>query len=356
MNHPSAKHLWERLNTSALLRFLLLFACGWAIVQVLAYFESVVVIFISATLLAFLLSYPVRWLKRFIPHGWAVGLVFLSSLILIVAGTATVGLVAASQGQSLIESIVTFINSLAPLLGRLETYLQSRNLYIDLHVVGERFRDQLLLGLTSGFSLVQVILANLINLLFTAVISFFMLLDGDRLWNFTLKLVPVSLRESFTITIQRNLQGFFWGQLLLCFFFTSSAFVVFLLLQVPFPLLLSVIVGVLDLIPGIGATLGISLVFLILLSQSVWLSLKVLVACVVLQQVQENLLMPRIMQNSLNINPVLMFFSLLVGARVAGVLGIFLAIPIAGVIVSLFEIEEMKARSPDVVAHHVSSR
>jgi len=48
------------------------------------------------------------------------------------------------------------------------------------------------------------------------------------------------------------------------------------------------------------------------------------------------------MQGSVNINPVVIFFALLVGARVAGLLG-FLAIPIAGVIVSLFEIDEMKA-------------
>jgi predicted PurR-regulated permease PerM len=48
------------------------------------------------------------------------------------------------------------------------------------------------------------------------------------------------------------------------------------------------------------------------------------------------------MQGSLNLNPVVMFFALLVGARVAGLLGIFLAIPIAGVIISLFEVDEMK--------------
>jgi predicted PurR-regulated permease PerM len=51
------------------------------------------------------------------------------------------------------------------------------------------------------------------------------------------------------------------------------------------------------------------------------------------------------MQGSLNLNPVVMFFALLVGARVAGLLGIFLAIPIAGVIISLFEVDEMKGES-----------
>lgn len=107
-------------------------------------------------------------------------------------------------------------------------------------------------------------------------------------------------------------------------------------------LVLAAIAGIFDLIPGIGATLGIGLVALILLPQGIWLSLKVLVSCILLQQVEENLLMPRIMQDSLNLNPVVMFFALLVGARVAGLLGIFLAIPVAGVIIGLFEVDEMK--------------
>ncbi|HEY9729788.1 MAG TPA: AI-2E family transporter, partial [Chroococcales cyanobacterium] len=62
----------------------------------------------------------------------------------------------------------------------------------------------------------------------------------------------------------------------------------------------------------------------------------------ILQQIQDNLISPRVMQNSVNVNPVVIFFALLVGARVAGILGIFIAIPIAGVLVDLLEIDEMK--------------
>jgi len=57
------------------------------------------------------------------------------------------------------------------------------------------------------------------------------------------------------------------------------------MLQVPFPLILSVVVEIFNTMPGIGATLGIGIVSLIVLSQSVWLTLKVLGACIVLQQV-----------------------------------------------------------------------
>jgi predicted PurR-regulated permease PerM len=170
-----------------------------------------------------------------------------------------------------------------------------------------------------------------------------MLLNGERLWHFVLKLFPEHLRDQMTSAIQRNFLGFFWGRLILSVFFGVSTFIVFLILQVPYTLILATIAGVFDLIPGIGATLGISIVALIVLPQGIWLSIKVLVGCILLQQVEENLLMPRIMQGSLNINPVVMFFALLIGARVAGLLGVFLAVPIAGVIISLFGMDELKA-------------
>jgi predicted PurR-regulated permease PerM len=178
-----------------------------------------------------------------------------------------------------------------------------------------------------------------------AVVAFFMLLDGQRLWSFILKIVPRNHRNRFALIVKRKFLGFVRGQLTLMLFLISSTLIVFLVLQVPFSLVLATIIGVFDTIPGIGATLGVSIVFLIVLSQSVWLAIKVLIACIVLQQIQDNLIAPRVMQGSLNVNPVVIFFALLVGARVAGLLGIFLAIPITGVIVSLFEIDEMKAET-----------
>ena len=151
-----------------------------------------------------------------------------------------------------------------------------------------------------------------------------MMLDGAQIWWWLLEHVPIRNKQRFNEVIQKNLLGFFWGRLLLSIFFGVSAFFVFLLLQVPFPLVLAVIVGVFDLIPGIGATLGIGLVCILLLSQSVWLSIQVLVSCVALQQVEENVLLPHINERFPGYQPGWScFFALIVGATVAGVLGMF---------------------------------
>lgn len=355
MSEPHAKHLWDRLSNLALVRFLLLFASGWALVQLLAYFEGVIVIFSFAAIIAFLLSYPVQWLRRFLPHGVAVGLVFLISLVIIGGFTTTVGLAILSQGQQLIlKSVPDFLTYITSLVDQTEKYLHARNIQVDFRSIEERLQNQAIafIGTSIGTSIAtsQILLDYLVKFILIEVVAFFMLLDGEKVWLFILKIVPKHLQNKFTIVVQRNFLGFFRGQLVLAALLSAATFIVLLILQVPFSLFLSAIAGIFDLIPGIGATLGVIIICLFLLPQGIWLTLKVLVACIVIQQIQDNLVAPRIMQNSLNLNPVLVFFSLLVGYRLAGLLGVFLSIPIAGVVVSFFEIKDMKAVDRDKIS------
>lgn len=104
--------------------------------------------------------------------------------------------------------------------------------------------------------------------------------------------------------------------------------------------------AILDTIPGIGATLGVIVISLITIVQGGWIdAIKVVIISIILQQIQDNYIAPKVMGNTVNLNPVIVFFALMVGAKIAGIIGIFLSIPVAGVIVSLLEIDEMKSDS-----------
>ncbi|MEM7794145.1 MAG: AI-2E family transporter [Cyanobacteria bacterium P01_C01_bin.118] len=345
---PSLEKLqtvFAQLDNSTLVRFLLLLASGWAVIQVLTYFEIVVVIFVISIILAFLLSYPVRWCKRILPHSIAVFVVFMVALVLVGGLVTTLTLAVISQGQGLLENGTDFLNSLLPVIEQIEARLQQWNVQVDLQTLGEQLQQQAAVLLRSGLGLLQALLENFINGILIAVVTFFMMLDGPKLWRLILKAVPQYQRQRLTLVIQQNLLGFFWGRLLLSIFFAISTFIVFWLLKIPYALVLAVIAGLFDLIPGIGATLGVGVVGLLLLSQGIGMAIQSVVVCILLQQVEENVLLPHVMRDSLNINPVVMFFALIVGLRIAGLLGLFLAIPIAGVIVSLVDIDELKGHS-----------
>ncbi|MBW4539657.1 MAG: AI-2E family transporter [Myxacorys chilensis ATA2-1-KO14] len=338
-----SKHqpLWSQISTNALVRFLLFFASGWAFVALFQYFEYVIFVFTFSAVLALLLNYPMRYLERFVGRSLALGLVITLSLITIIVLVIAIGLTLTNQVQQLATLLLESLNAANNPLDQLRSELAARNIPLNLDAIEAQIRDAFVFGLNWAVGSLPILLQNYVTFIIVLVVAFFMLIDGPKLWQLVLKLVPAQNRSRFSRAVQRNFVGFLRGQLLISFLLSVATFLAFALFQVPFSFLLAVTVGVFDLIPGIGATLGVSFVCLIILVQSGWLTaLKVLAVCVVLQQLQDNFVSPRVMQSTVHLNPVVVFFALLVGTRVSGLLGIFLGIPIAGVIVSLLEIEE----------------
>ncbi|OLP16914.1 AI-2E family transporter [Leptolyngbya sp. 'hensonii'] len=339
--------LWDRISTSSLVRFLLFFTSGWALVTLLEYFEYVIFTFTIAAILALLLNYPVRYLERFLGRGAALGIVIVLSLVLVIVLLAGVSLTITTQLQQLVNQVVVAMSSSTTPLSQLQDWLIDRNVRLDLEPLAAQIRNALASSTGLLFSSLPSLLNSYITFIVILVVAFFMLIDGGNLWKLLLKLLPSKYRERFATAVQKNFLGFFQGQFLISAIHSGSIFIIFLVLQIPFALALAITSGVFNLIPGIGATLGITIVVLVILVQGGWLiALKVAIACVVLQQLQDNLLAPKIMQSTVHLNPVVVFFALLVGARIAGFLGVFLSVPIAGVIVSLLDIEEMQSGSP----------
>jgi predicted PurR-regulated permease PerM len=129
-----------------------------------------------------------------------------------------------------------------------------------------------------------------------------------------------------------NFQNFFISQILLGLFMVATLTPIFLTLQVPFALLFALLIGIAELIPFIGATLGIGLVTILVMLNSFWLAIRVAIAAIVMQQIKDNILAPRLMGEFIGLNPILIFIALLVGGQIAGVLGVIIAVPVAGTI------------------------
>jgi predicted PurR-regulated permease PerM len=339
---PAERHShWIRIDTNVLVRFLLLFASGWALVVLLQYFEYAIFVFTFSAILALLLNYPTQFLQRFVGRSAAFSLVIILSLIMIIVAVVAIGLTLSNQIQQLATLLLQTLNTANNPLDRLQHALAARNIPFNFDAIEAQVRNAFVFGVNWVVSSLPVLLQNYVTFIIILVVAFFMLIDGAKLWQLVLKLVPVRHRSRVSTAVQTNFVGFLRGQLLISLLLSVATFLVFALFQIPFPFLLAAIVGVFDLIPGIGATLGVSLVCFVILVQNGWLTaFKVLAVCIVLQQLQDNLLSPRVMQSTVHLSPVVVFFALLVGTRVSGLLGIFLAVPIAGVIVSLLNLEE----------------
>ncbi|MDP3013822.1 MAG: AI-2E family transporter, partial [Candidatus Subteraquimicrobiales bacterium] len=102
-----------------------------------------------------------------------------------------------------------------------------------------------------------------------------------------------------------------------------------LILGVDYAVLLGFIVGILNIIPYLGPIVGGTLAVIVALLESPMLALWVIVAMVVVQIIDGSIVSPRIVGETVNLHPVLIVFSLLIGARLFGFIGLLLAIPVA---------------------------
>ncbi|MEM6446172.1 MAG: AI-2E family transporter [Cyanobacteria bacterium P01_D01_bin.123] len=324
--------------------WLLVFAAGWAFLVSLQFFGEIVTLLTTAGLLAFVLNYPVSQLcrLRWLPRPLVAGAVYLfAAALLVLLGSILVPPLA-EQTRQLSANMPQLVESAREQVMQLQVWIDARNLPFNFsgieQQVGTQLQQQAKAIASQGFTLALGAFSRAVDIVLILVISFYMLLEGDSLWQRVTSVLSPHIRDRLSREFQANLRDFFVGQLVLGSFMTFSLLPFFLWLQVPFALLFAVFIGVLELIPLVGATIGIGTVVAIVAALSGGLALKVLAIAVGLQQVKDNVVAPRVFGDFTGLNPVLIFAALLLGAKVGGLLGVILAIPLAGGVKSIYEI------------------
>src|SRR6185437_5327420 len=132
--------------------------------------------------------------------------------------------------------------------------------------------------------------------------------------------------------IYRQVGGYVTGNLVISLIAGSLTTFVLLLLGVPYAVALGLIVGLLDLIPLVGATVAAIIVAVVAFLHTVVAGIVVIVFFVVYQQVENHILQPLVYNRTVALSPLAILVSVLVGAELAGILGALAAIPAAGAI------------------------
>lgn len=319
---------------------------AWAISSIFEYFHSLLAIVVGASLLTFLLNYPVSYMQK---HGTTRGraaiIVFLFAISILLAIGVTLVPLALQQAQQLVTRLPDWIDSGQRQLILLNDQIEKAGFPISLDVLADQItaplKNQLqrLAGDILGLAVITV--TSILDLLLTLVLTFYLLQHSDRLWQSLVEWLPQKIRDPFSNTLRLSFQNFFFSQLISS---TSMGFVltiIFLTLRVPFGLLFGLTIGTMALIP-FGGSVGIAIVSLLVALRDIGLGVEVLIASLIVQQIIENLIMPRILGSFTGLNPVWVFISILMGARVGGLLGVVVAVPIAVVIKSIL----VSLRSP----------
>ena len=163
--------------------------------------------------------------------------------------------------------------------------------------------------------------------------TFFMLLEGPVWVERFYGLLPEESQPRWRqvgYDIYRTVGGYVTGNLLISLIAGGLTTVVLLIMGVPFAVALGLIVAVLDLIPLAGATIAAILIGIVAFLHSIVAGIVVLVFFIVYQQIENHLLQPVIYGRTVELSPLAVLVSVLVGAELAGILGALAAIPVAG--------------------------
>jgi len=144
--------------------------------------------------------------------------------------------------------------------------------------------------------------------------------------------------EKLVLDVEKKLGSWMQGQLTLMTAMSLISYIAFLAMGIPFALPLALLVGLLDIVPIVGPAIAYFFVLIITLSLSApWQVVAATVFFVLLQQAEANLLVPKIMENSVGLDPIVVIVALLIGSTLMGVTGAVLSVPFAAILMIVYQ-------------------
>ena len=174
----------------------------------------------------------------------------------------------------------------------------------------------------------------LFNVSLVLILAFFMLIDGERLWDRFTHALNDELRSEAELLRQsadRSFGGFLRASLIIGLVYGVLQFLIVAPLGIPFAGLISLVAGLVMIIPFFGPIIAVIPVFLATTLGAPDRFLAVFILTMLLQQLVLTFIGPRLMANVIGIHPLFVFLAILLGARIAGFWGVLLAMPVAGI-------------------------
>jgi predicted PurR-regulated permease PerM len=343
-------------RTRTVLRVLLLVLAVALLLIMLWIARHVVAWIVIAIFLALALDPLVNAIQRrlHMRRAPAVALAYLLVLVVIAGVGATFVPKLVDEVNGFVQALPDYVRDLTHGRGRLG-FLERKY-----HVV-EKVREQVakggasrLLGLSgAALSITKSVLTIIAATVTIAFLTFFMLLEGRAWVERTYGLFPERLQPRLRRVgrdIYRTIGGYVTGNILISLVAGVSATIVLLVMGVPYAVALGLLVAILDLIPLAGATIAGVVVVTVAFLHSIPAGIVVAIFVIVYQQVENHFLQPVVYGRTVQLSPLAVLVSVLVGAELSGILGALAAIPVAGSIQVIVRDQLAARRFPRVPA------
>ena len=321
----------------------LIVALTWGLLVVIGAIRTVAIILVGAIFLTYLVHPVVMRLRRYMPLGAAIAITYAAIIVLFLVGAAVVippllgdlRQLAASYPDLVARTTVmvtdphNWVYERLPQAGR--DYVAT--IPAQLGTIVQRY------GMGAATQAVGILLST-VSLLATIVvmpiISIYILLEGDAVRRGVVLLVPAGGRPAASALlddIDKVFGGFIRGQIIVGAIIGALITVMLLLMHVRYAVLIGVLAGIFDLIPYVGSLVGfIPAVTLAWVDNGFIHALIVAGLFAAIFQAEGNFISPKIVSDTVGLSPLWVIIAIMVGGELLGIAGMFIAVPIAGMI------------------------
>ena len=343
---PQASWLQTRAILRIILLLLLIAAVLWVIYRLTTLILLVVLAIFFAYLVAPLVDLVQRPLRiggreRVIPRGLAIGIVYL--VLLVGGGVAIYFLIPqfAAQFPEFKQQATAYYKTITVASDRLNQYFKQHRMPEG---VVKAVNDTVLGVIARAGEIFSAAATRVFGwiiylpwLILIPILSFFLLKDADSFRRSALGMLPRGrLRwrgDEFFQDVNSTLASYIRAQLTACILIGAICSIGFALIRLPSPLVLGLLAGLLEFVPLVGPLIvAILAAFLALLHSGFGMAFIVLLFLGVLRIVQDYVIYPRIIGTGIDLHPLAVILAILSGAELAGVAGVFLAIPVIAIL------------------------
>ncbi|MGW7383289.1 AI-2E family transporter [Streptomyces sp. NPDC054794] len=325
-----------RVAAEAGWRLLVLAGTLWVLMRVISAVQLVVFAFVIALLITALLQPTVARLRRHgVPRGPATALTAI-------LGFVVMGLIGWFVTWQVMENIDTLSNQIQSGIDDLRNWLLKSPFHVtdkQINQIAKNLREAIGANAdqitSAGLEGVQVIVEALTGILLVFFSTLFLLYDGERIWQWSLKLVPAAARPGVAGAGPRawnTLTAYVRGTVLVALIDAICIGIGIYWLDVPMAVPLAVFIFLFSFIPLVGAVAsGALAVIVALVTQGVFTAVMTLVVVLLVQQIEGHILQPFILGRAVRVHPLAVVLTVATGGMVAGIGGAVVAVPLVAV-------------------------
>jgi predicted PurR-regulated permease PerM len=297
--------------------------------------KDIIIDVLLAGVLASALYPPVSFLQhKKVPRKLAILLCYAVLLLAMAGASALMANVLLSQGKALIEHLPRYVTGVQNLVNTLPS-LDGQHSWVEMaYGQIQTGASQGVTFLTSAFGRVKTAISSVVSGIVILVLGFFILSDTPYFHNLVVDNLPVD--SQFLKDLGRRVGLYARGQLLVMTAVGVMTWLGLSIIGIPFAFLLGLIAFLLDIIPLVGPVLAFIFGGLVTLGDDpnkfIWTTLLYFVV----QQLENYVLVPKILGESVGLHPVWIFLSILLGGALLGISGVLLAVPTAVLINLLY--------------------